>query len=517
MVDEVNDTGLVLDSFVPPGSGGRWPWSNLLTWCLSLLMLGGLVAATSVWSVEHFASRLDRSVKTELLSSGVDASQLKFDWDYRDVVVSGKLPADSSEEQLLAVLRNADNSGIRKIRMDLDTKEDQPEGVRFGTVDVTAVLKDGQMILQGAVLTTEQRDQLQAAAVKAIGVEEIRNEIVISGFQEQTPGSDQRVASLANSIAGLSKGATADARLSATDFRFNATVSDEEQADDLLRLRGNAGDLGLVISGDIVTRQSTPGGVLDVIAKKDNGRILLSGTVTSEAHRQTLVDAATGAFDQQSVIDEISVAENQRLSVETERAVSILAAAIDYFDDAVEASAWLTEDVFTFNATMELEEETGPLIAVANSAQDLGMQLSGSIDARQISLDREVSLLQAEIDGLRDEIRENVVFESGKADLDFTAKQTLDKVVDAMNRYLRPVVEVGGHTDANGSDDANRKLSLFRATAVLEYLKISGIDGLRLRAIGLGESSPIASNSTEIGRLQNRRVEFIANSDFQNQ
>lgn len=516
MVDEVDDTGIALDSFVPPGPGGRWPWSNALSWIIGLLLLAAVAATTSVWSVEHFAQRLDRSVKTELLSSGVDASQLQFEWGYRDVVVSGKLPADSSEEQLLAVMRNADNSGIREIHMQLDTVEDQPEGIRFGTVDVTAVLKDGQMTLQGTVLTHQQRDQLQQAAVQAIGVEEIRNEILVSGFQEQTPGSDQRVASLANSIAGLDQGATADAQLSATDFRFNATVSDESQADDLLRLRGNAGDLGLVISGDIVTRQSSVEGVLDVIAKKDNGRILLSGTVASESHQQTLVDAAIGAFDQQSVIDEIVVAENQRLSSEMEQAVSVLAAAIAFFDDAVRADAGLSGDTFTFNALMELEEDTGPLLAVTESAQDAGLQLSGSIEARQMSLSKEVSMLQAEIDELRDEIRENVVFESGKADLDFTAKQTLDKVVDAMNRYLRPVVEVAGHTDDNGSEDANRKLSLFRATAVLEYLKISGIDGLRLRAIGLGESTPIASNSTEIGRSQNRRVEFIANSDFQN-
>jgi len=85
-----------------------------------------------------------------------------------------------------------------------------------------------------------------------------------------------------------------------------------------------------------------------------------------------------------------------------------------------------------------------------------------------------------------------------------------------MNRYVRPVVEVEGHTDDNGSEDANRGLSLFRATAVLEYMKISGIDGLRLRAIGLGEASPIASNSTEDGRRQNRRVEFVASSSFEN-
>jgi len=372
------------------------------------------------------------------------------------------------------------------------------------------------MLLAGTVLTNEQRDQLQVAAERAIGAPSVTNEILVSGLQEKTTGSDQRVASLANSIAGLGQAESADAKLSATDFRFNATVPDAAQADDLLRLRGNAGDVGLVISGDIVTRQTAPVGVVDVAAKKENGRIMLSGTVTSEAHKQTLLQAAVKAFDPQSVTDEIVVEQAQVVSADTDRAVDVLASAIDYFDDAIDANASLSDKEFNFNALMELEEDTGPLLAVGQSAVDAGLVLRGAIEARQMSLSKEVSLLQAEIDSLRVEIRENVVFESGRADLDFTAKQTLDKVVDSMNRYQRPVVEVAGHTDDSGPDDANQKLSLFRATAVLEYLKLSGIDGLRLRAFGYGESSPIATNSTEIGKKQNRRVEFTANGNFGN-
>lgn len=516
MVDEVDDTNVGLDAFVPPAAGGRWPWNDAITWCLGLVTLAVTTVATGLWAVDHFASRLDRSAKTELLSSGIDASQLEFQWDYRDVIVTGELPADSSKEQLLAVLRNVDDGGIRNIQMDLATVEDQPTGEQFGAVEVSVLLKDGNMTLQGNVLTNAQRELLNAAAVEAIGAQLVTNEITVTGFQEKIPGSDERVASLANSIAGLNQAATVDARLSATDFRFNATVSDEKQADDLLRLRGNAGDLGLVISGDIVTRQAASGGVMDVFAKKENGRILLGGSVTNEIYRQTLLAAAVRAFDRQSVIDEIIVQQSPRSSAAADRAVSVLVAAIEHFDEAIEADAKLSDEEFTFNALMELEEDTGPLVAVAESAQRAGLQLSGSIEARQTSLSKEVSLLQTELDLLKDEIRDNVVFDSGQADLNFTAKQTLDKVVDAMNRHLRPVVEVVGFTDANGSEDANQKLSLFRAIAVLEYLKDSGIDGLRIRAIGLGESSPIASNSTEVGRKQNRRVEFVANGSFEN-
>ena len=149
--------------------------------------------------------------------------------------------------------------------------------------------------------------------MQAVGAGNVSNELEVSGLVEQTPGSDQRVDSLANAIAGLNQALAADARLSATDFRFNATVADETQADDLLRLRGNAGDVGLVISGDIITKKSAPGGELEVKAVRENGRILLNGVVASEEQKQSLFDAAVRASDQQSVVNEIVVADGLSL------------------------------------------------------------------------------------------------------------------------------------------------------------------------------------------------------------
>ena len=364
------------------------------------------------------------------------------------------------------------------------------------------------------MLTESQRETLATAAILAIGRDGLRNEITVSGLQEKTPGSDRRVESLANSIAGLDQAESADARLSATDFRFNATVADETQADDLLRRRGNAGDVGLVISGDIVTKKSVPGGVIDVRAIKENGRVLLSGVVITEDQKNRLLGAAARVFDEQSVIDEIVVAEATEEKPLADQSVAILTSAISYFGEAIEADAYLTDEQFEFNALLEYEEDIEPLSSVSENARGLGLNVTGEIKGKQVSLKKEVELLQAEIEALSDEIRENVVFDSSEADLDFAAKQTLDKVVDVMNLYQRPVVEVAGHTDSSGPEEANRRLSLFRATAVLEYLKNSGIDGLRLRARGFGEDNPLASNATEVGKKQNRRVEFTARGNF---
>ena len=100
----------------------------------------------------------------------------------------------------------------------------------------------------------------------------------------------------------------ADAVLSATDFRFNATVADENQVDDLLRRQGTAGDLGLVISGDIIARKSAPGGEVTVTAILSSGRVALDGVVANAEQKELLLASAARVVDSEHIVDEIVVA-----------------------------------------------------------------------------------------------------------------------------------------------------------------------------------------------------------------
>lgn len=102
----------------------------------------------------------------------------------------------------------------------------------------------------------------------------------------------------------------------------------------------------------------------------------------------------------------------------------------------------------------------------------------------------------------------NVFFETAKWDLKEESTVELDKLVMLMGENPKMRVLLEGHTDDVGSDAANQKLSENRAKAVYDYLVQHGVAAARLQYKGYGESKPIADNTTEEGRAQNRRTVF---------
>lgn len=102
----------------------------------------------------------------------------------------------------------------------------------------------------------------------------------------------------------------------------------------------------------------------------------------------------------------------------------------------------------------------------------------------------------------------NVTFQTNSADINAGFYQVLNSVSLVLKEFDKTVVEVAGHADSVGADDANMSLSQRRASSVSSYLGAQGIDAQRLITVGHGETRPIASNDTPEGRQQNRRVEI---------
>jgi len=129
------------------------------------------------------------------------------------------------------------------------------------------------------------------------------------------------------------------------------------------------------------------------------------------------------------------------------------------------------------------------------------------------NLAQEIKLRQARVD----ELPNNVVrvtmtsdtgFSTNSTDIKPGFHSTLDKIADVVVRYGKTTLTVAGHTDDVGSAPYNQGLSERRAHTVAQYLETKKVNPVRLAIVGKGEGMPIASNASEGGRAENRRVEI---------
>lgn len=120
---------------------------------------------------------------------------------------------------------------------------------------------------------------------------------------------------------------------------------------------------------------------------------------------------------------------------------------------------------------------------------------------------REASLCQ---DMMRDASARGVIeFSRASADLTRSSQQTLNELAEIANECPAARIEIEGHTDAEGTDERNQRLSDRRAASVANYLAAHGVERQRMSTVGYGSTQPIADNSTPEGRARNRRIEFF--------
>lgn len=102
----------------------------------------------------------------------------------------------------------------------------------------------------------------------------------------------------------------------------------------------------------------------------------------------------------------------------------------------------------------------------------------------------------------------NITFDANSSTIKESFKSTLNSIAKVVNKYNKTIIQIDGYTDNTGTKSRNDFLSLQRANSVANYLKIRGVSGSRMNVDGKGSQNPIASNSNEFGREQNRRVEI---------
>jgi outer membrane protein OmpA-like peptidoglycan-associated protein len=116
--------------------------------------------------------------------------------------------------------------------------------------------------------------------------------------------------------------------------------------------------------------------------------------------------------------------------------------------------------------------------------------------------------VQRRDDSLLVNFESSLLFDTGKAQLQPGAYDRLRSLARTLNNYPESAVQIRGHTDSVGGEAFNQRLSEDRADGVRDFLAAEGVASSRISALGLGARFPVASNSTEAGRQQNRRVEI---------
>lgn len=112
-------------------------------------------------------------------------------------------------------------------------------------------------------------------------------------------------------------------------------------------------------------------------------------------------------------------------------------------------------------------------------------------------------------EGIKITLKENMVnFAFDSSNLTALGKTNLDKLATVLSNNPDTNINIYGYTDSKGADAYNLSLSDRRAAAVKTYLAASGVASSRMNTMGMGKADPVASNDTDAGRAQNRRVEF---------
>ncbi|MFU8777215.1 MAG: OmpA family protein [Roseovarius sp.] len=235
------------------------------------------------------------------------------------------------------------------------------------------------------------------------------------------------------------------------------------------------------------------------------GQVLIRGRVGSESSRETVRSFAKARFSSNSVHLTARVAEG----LPRDWSIRVLT--------ALEALSHLSNGVVIVTPDdLSVQGNTGYKSASAEIAQLLSEKLGGaekySIEVTyKKALDpvaglptpEECERLIAEIQSSR-----KINFEPGSATIDAQGAAILDDIAVVLKDCGEIRMEIGGHTDSQGREEMNAQLSLERARAVLDALRLRRVLTSSIDAKGYGESMPIADNGTEEGREINRRIEF---------
>lgn len=152
---------------------------------------------------------------------------------------------------------------------------------------------------------------------------------------------------------------------------------------------------------------------------------------------------------------------------------------------------------------------TGAIIGAAVGGA-AGAAIGNYMDrqAREMREELENAKVERVGEGIKITFDSGILFEVDSYTLQEPAKENIAELAEILKKYDDTNILFAGHTDSTGPADYNQELSEKRGKSVAEYTSFLDVDSSRMTIIGYGEKRPVATNETEAGRQQNRRVEI---------
>lgn len=408
------------------------------------------------------------------LPAPVDSARLIFKRDGVDVVLQGVLPNQAMVDRIVAAARNKFPATKVQFELSLNSNVSEPGWIDQAVTIIESLsaadpagleINNTSVLLNGTVKSERLKSELETLAVNAFsGPAKIDNQLVVVAPTKPA----EFVLRVQNGFATMT-GVLPD-KLSERDL---LAVSDTVFGPDKVTNRLSA-------ANDVAEPDWLPEAIEKIRALKNVKNMQLTGNQDGVNISDLTLFTA----------QELSDAQTQTTSDN----VRIVEAA------GLEGSSASTSADNTGAETLNTAAQAEPVTTDAETTA------SANVAANNSASSADIEQLRA---GLADIDVGEIQFAPNSTDLTAGSKAILDSARILLSKYQTAIVEVSGHTDSQGSEKYNLKLSQQRADSVVRYLLDKGVQGSQLVGKGYGESNPVADNSTESGRAANRRIELV--------
>ncbi|MEE9351662.1 MAG: OmpA family protein [Thiotrichaceae bacterium] len=501
-------------------------FSQGLWWLLTLLGLPLLYFFMFNANKDPIETDLTQRVTDTLVGEKMAWAKVDVDERGRDIILSGEAPSAEAKNRALALAKSV--TGVRVA----ESHFTDVMATEAMTLDVN--LADGKIQLNGTVSSQDEIDAIVKAATERVGEGNVVNNLTIS--------NKVKAAGWLAGISGLMGLALDGGSLSASaeGLRYTGIVDNKDKQDALMAKANDLlGSSDLSLIDRITVEEPAPTEAMTFNALISDGKIVLDGSVSSQAEVDAIVKAATERVGEGNVTNNLTVAKTVKPSSWLDHISGLFALTPD--GGSLSASG----DGVKYTGLMDSDDSKNSLLDKAKAfLASFNIPVINGLTVKEPEPEPEPVVVKEpepeptpepepapEPEVVKEEVKEainvcqnklndtmsgkSIHFRTNAAVIQLKSHALLDAIAGVMAECQDEIeggISINGHTDSRGDDAYNMALSLRRAGAVRSYLQREKVNPSLMKSVGHGETNPIASNDTREGQAQNRRITFIINS-----